>query len=58
MQDNIFEYNEQMASVIHEIGDHMPGGFFIYKAAAPEKLIYVNKPVIDIYGCDSLEDFK
>ena len=58
MQDNIFEYNEQMASVIHEIGDHMPGGFFIYKVAAPEKLIYVNKPVIDIYGCDSLEDFK
>ena len=35
-----------------------PGGFFIYKASAPEELLYVNKATIDIFGCDSLEDFK
>ncbi len=36
----------------------MPGGFFIYKAEAPEELIYANHAVFDIFGCDDLEDFK
>ena len=58
MQKSVFEYNEQMASIIHEIGDHMPGGFFIYKAAAPEELLYANKPVFDIYGCNGPEEFE
>ena len=53
-----FELNEQTLSVIEEIGGHMPGGFFIYQAEAPEKLLYVNKAVFDIFGCTDLEDFK
>ena len=36
----------------------MPGGFFIYRAAEPEELIYANKSVLAIYGCDTLEEFK
>ena len=52
------ELNEQKLSVIKEIGSHMPGGFFIYQAEAPEKLIYANKAVFDIFGCKDLEDFK
>ena len=58
MQKKIFEYSKQIASVIHEMGEHMPGGFFIYKAEPPEEVLYANKPVLDIYGCESLEDFK
>ena len=50
--------NEQTLSVIKEIGGHMPGGFFIYQAEDPEKLIYANKAVFNIYGCSDLEDFK
>ena len=53
-----FELNEQTLSVIEEIGGHMPGGFFIYKAEEPEELIYANKAVFDIYGCADLEEFK
>ena len=53
-----FELNEQTLSVIEEIGGHMPGGFFIYQAEAPEKLIYANKAVFSIYGCADLEDFR
>ena len=53
-----FQLNEQSIPVVQEIGKHMPGGFFIYKAAPPEELIYVNEAVISIFGCDSLEDFK
>ena len=52
------ELNERTLSVINELGGHMPGGFFIYKAAAPEELIYANQPVFDIYGCKDLAEFK
>ena len=53
-----FELTEETLSVIEEIGGHMPGGFFIYKAETPEELIYANKPVFDIYGCRNLDEFK
>ena len=53
-----FELTEETLSIIEEIGGHMPGGFFIYKVAEPEELIYANKPVFDIYGCANLDEFK
>ena len=58
MTKNVFELNEQTLSVIEEIGSHMPGGFFIYLAQAPQALVYANKAVFNIYGCTDLEDFK
>ena len=58
MEGNKFELTEETLSIIEEIGGHMPGGFFIYKAEEPEDLIYANKPVFDIYGCSDLDDFK
>lgn len=53
-----FELTEDTLSIIEEIGGHMPGGFFMYKAAEPEEMIYANKPVLEIYGCDNLDEFK
>ena len=53
-----FELNEDTLSVIEEIGGHMPGGFFIYRAQDPEELIYSNKAVFDIFGCGSPEEFR
>ena len=53
-----FELNEQTISIIEEIGGHMPGGFFIYKAEDPEEVIYANRAVFDIFGCADLEEFK
>ena len=53
-----FDLNEQTLSVIEEIGGHMPGGFFIYQAEESEKLIYVNRAVLDIYGCADMEEFR
>ncbi len=58
MPRNSFELNEQTLTVIEEIGSHMPGGFFIYQAEAPEDLIYANKAVFSIYGCADLEEFR
>ena len=53
-----FNLNEETMHIVEEIGRHMPGGFFIYKAEAPEELLYVNNTVIKMFGCDDLEDFK
>ena len=53
-----FELNEETMHIVEEIGRHMPGGFFIYKAEEPEELLYANRTVFDIFGCDDLEDFK
>lgn len=44
--------------IVEQIGRHMPGGFFIYKAEQPEDLLYANQAVVDIFGCDDLDDFK
>ena len=53
-----FILNEQSFPIIEQLGEHMPGGFFIYKADETEELLYANKAVCRIFGCDDLEDFK
>ncbi len=53
-----FDLNEQTLSVVEEIGGHIPGGFFIYRAEGNEELIYANKAVLDLYGCADIEEFK
>ena len=49
---------EQILSVIEQFGEFMPGGFFIYRADEREELLYANRAVFDIFGCDDLNDFK
>jgi PAS domain S-box-containing protein len=53
-----FQLNEETIHIVEEIGRHMPGGFFIYKAEQPEELLYANRAVLDIFGCKNLEEFK
>ena len=53
-----FQLNEATLGIVEQIGKHMPGGFFIYKAEQPEELLYVNHTVLDIFGCDDLDEFK
>ena len=53
-----FQLNEQTMSIVEEIGRYMPGGFFIYKVAQPEELLYANQAVFNIFGCKDLEEFK
>ncbi|MBQ8095358.1 MAG: response regulator [Clostridia bacterium] len=58
MFGNRFQLNDQTIPMVEEIGRHMPGGFFIYKAEKPEELLYANRAVFDIFGCADLEEFK
>ncbi len=36
----------------------MPGGFFIYKAAPPEELIFANEAVFRMFGCRDEAEFR
>ncbi|MBR3243314.1 MAG: response regulator [Parasporobacterium sp.] len=53
-----FILNEQSLALIEQFGEHMPGGFFIYKADKSKELLYANKAVCRLFGCDTLEEFK
>ena len=52
------ELNEQTLPIIEEIGGNMPGGFFIYQAEAPEKLIYAKEGVTLSEANDIIWDHK
>ena len=58
MFGKLFELNDNTLPVIEEIGNHMPGGFFIYKAEEPEEILYVNNAVIAMFGCGDPEEFR
>ena len=49
---------EQTLPIIGQIADHLPGGFFIYKAYGDEEIIYANKYMQRICGCENFEQFK
>ncbi|MDE7262322.1 MAG: PAS domain-containing protein [Oscillospiraceae bacterium] len=52
------DLNEKTLPTIEQITAGMPGGLFIYHADGNEELIYANQAIVNIFGCDSLEDFK
>ena len=58
MLEKRFELDEHTLPLVEELGAHMPGGFFIYQAAAPEKLIYSNKACWNIFGCETQAEFQ
>ncbi len=51
------DLNEQTLPAIELITDGMPGGFFIYHADGNEELIYANRAMVSMFGCDSMDEF-
>ena len=49
--------NEQTLPIIAQVADHLPGGFFIYKAYGNEEILYLNKYMLNICGCEDMEQF-
>lgn len=43
---------------IRQIGENMPGGFFVYRANGDEEIIYANEMMLDIFGCDTPDEFQ
>ena len=52
-----FALNENTLPVVEEIGRHIPGGFFIYRADNMD-LLYANEAVVKIFGCADIEQFR
>ena len=53
-----FQLNEETMHIVEEVGKHMPGGFFIYRAEGAQELLYANHAVLAIFGCEDLAAFK
>ena len=50
--------NAAPASVLRNIADSMPGGFFVYRNDTETTLLYANDITLDIFGCETLDEFK
>ena len=53
-----FVFTPQAVKALFWLGDLMPGGLFIYKAAEPLELIYANEATLRIFGCETREQFE
>ena len=49
---------EHDMSALQWFAEQMPGGCFIYREEPPYEILYVNKAVCDIYGCETVEEFR
>ncbi|MBQ9347563.1 MAG: response regulator [Oscillibacter sp.] len=43
---------------MEDFASQMPGGFFVYRADQQEEILYVNDVTLDIFGCDTEEQFR
>ena len=57
MLDQHFKLNEETLPLVGEIGNYVPGGFFIYKAAGDGEVLYANSAAHRIFGCKGDDDF-
>ena len=53
-----FALNETTIQVLEEIANGIPGGFFIYHADGDEELIYTNRTLLRLFGCETEEEFR
>lgn len=49
---------EHTFPVIEWVAEQIPGGFFIYRADASQELVYANRAMLRIFGCQTLDEFK
>lgn len=52
------EEEERKRQRMAETLANMSDGFFIYRAAEDEKILYANPPVLQMFGCNTIEEFR
>ena len=57
-QINGLTINESTLPVISQLAENLPGGFFIYHADGNRELIYFNRIIPEMYGCESVDAFR
>ncbi len=53
-----FALTKYTLPVVWQMSSVIPGGFFIYHEDDRREIIYVNKKVLEIYGCETLDEFR
>lgn len=53
-----FALTKYTMPIIQQMAEVIPGGFFIYREDSKRELLYFNRKVLDIYGCENKEQFK
>ena len=47
-----------LTPAIEWFSEQIPGGFFIYRADDSMEILYINNAVLNIFGCETIEEFK
>ena len=47
-----------LTPAIEWFSEQIPGGFFIYRADNSMEILYINNAVLNIFGCETIEEFK
>lgn len=49
--------NENMP-IVKQMSEKIPGGFFVYRADEEQGLLFANRRVLEMFGCDTMEEFN
>ena len=52
------EKEDRKRSNMAEMLANMSDGFFIYRATSDEKILYANPPVLTLFGCKTMDEFR
>ena len=52
-----FTLTKYTMPIIQQMAEVIPGGFFIYQEDEVRELLYYNRKVLDIFGCQTKDDF-
>ena len=52
------KYLYEVLPMLKWVAEQVPGGFFVYSAKEPFEIFYVNNEVLNIYGCENLDEFR
>ena len=52
-----FSLTKYTMPIIQQMAEVIPGGFFIYQEDEIQKLLYYNRKVLEIFGCETKEEF-
>lgn len=52
-----FTLTKYTMPIIQQMAEVIPGGFFIYREDAKREILYLNRKVLDIYGCETRDEF-
>ena len=52
------KYLYEVLPMLKWVAEQVPGGFFVYSAKEPFEILYVNTEVLNIFGCEDLDEFR